>query len=178
MHDELQQLLDRQPKPVCAQLTPFRIIDANLEAGSVRLEFAPQPAFGNHFGNVQGRFAVGMIDVLLSVCAYAKYRLWLLTAEIKTSFVGPLPMETCLGEGKVHQGGAQSRLSGRILADRGWPARDYRVRDRDGAPAAMIGRRGAARRGNLAAAAGQNSCGCHAICLSTVVGKRWDSVTF
>src|SRR5262245_42632722 len=105
MRDALQELLSRQPKPVCAQLTPFKIIDADLDAGSVRLEFAPQPAFGNHFGNVQGGFAVAMIDVLLSVCAYAKYRLWLPTAEIKTSFVEPLAIDTCIGEGKVVKAG-------------------------------------------------------------------------
>ena len=123
MRDELQHLLDGQPKPVCAKLTPFRIIDANLDVGSVRLEFAPQPAFGNHFGNVQGGFAVAMIDVLLSVCAFAKYRLWLPTAEIKTSFVEPLPIDTCVGEGKVIKAGRNlAFLEGSLLTADGRPA--------------------------------------------------------
>jgi uncharacterized protein (TIGR00369 family) len=123
MHDELQELLDRQPKPVCAQLTPFKVIDANLDIGSVRLEFAPQPVFGNHFGNVQGGFAVAMIDVLLSICAYAKYRLWLATAEIKTSFVEPLPIGTCIGDGKVIKAGRNlAFLEGCLLTADGRPA--------------------------------------------------------
>jgi acyl-coenzyme A thioesterase PaaI-like protein len=123
MRDVLQQLLDGQPKPVCAQLTPFRIIDADLDAGSVRLEFAPQPAFGNHFGNVQGGFAVAMIDVLLSVCAYAKYRLWLPTAEIKTSFLEPLPIDACIGEGKVIKAGRSlAFLEGTLMRADGRPA--------------------------------------------------------
>jgi uncharacterized protein (TIGR00369 family) len=123
MRDELQQLLDAQPQPVCAELTPFRIIDADLERGSVKLEFAPQPAFGNHFGNVQGGFAVAMIDVLLSVCAYAKYRLWLPTAEIKTSFVEPLKLGTCVGEGRVIKAGRSlAFLEGRLINTDGRPS--------------------------------------------------------
>jgi acyl-coenzyme A thioesterase PaaI-like protein len=123
MRDELQRLLDKNPKPVCAALTPFKIIDANLDVGSVRLEFAPQPAFGNHFGNVQGGFAVAMIDVLLSVCAYAKYRLWLPTAEIKTSFVEPLAIASCVGEGKVIKAGRNlAFLEGCLLTSEGRPA--------------------------------------------------------
>jgi acyl-coenzyme A thioesterase PaaI-like protein len=123
MRDELQDLLDGQPKPVCAALTPFKVIDANLDLGLVRLEFAPQPAFGNHFGNVQGGFAVAMIDVLLSVCAYAKYRLWLPTAEIKTSFVEPLPIRTCVGEGKVVKAGRSlAFLEASLLTADGRPA--------------------------------------------------------
>jgi uncharacterized protein (TIGR00369 family) len=123
MREELQTLLDKQPKPVCAALTPFSIIDADLDAGMVKLEFEPQPAFGNHFGNVQGGFAVAMLDVLLSVSAYAKYRLWLPTAEIKTSFVEPLPIGRCIGEGKVIKAGRNlAFLEGWLLTANGRPA--------------------------------------------------------
>jgi uncharacterized protein (TIGR00369 family) len=123
MRDRLQELLDAQPKPVCAALTPFKVIEANLELGSVKLEFAAQPAFGNHFGNVQGGFAVAMIDVLLSVCAYARYRLWLPTAEIKTSFVEPLAIAECLGEASVVKAGRSlAFLEGRLITADGRPA--------------------------------------------------------
>ncbi len=56
--DELRAVIDKMPKPVCADLTPFRIAAADADAGVVRLEFAEQPAFRNHVGHIQGGFAV------------------------------------------------------------------------------------------------------------------------
>lgn len=118
--DELAALLASQPKPVCAALTPFRVLDADFEAGSVRLEFAPQPAFRNHFGNVQGGFAVALLDVVMSIAAYAKYRQWLPTAEIKTSFLDPLPVGPCRGEATVAKAGRSlAFVEGRLLAPDG-----------------------------------------------------------
>ncbi len=102
---ELKTLLDGQPKPVCAALTPFAIIDADPEIGFVKLEFEPQPAFRNHFGNIQGGFAVAMLDVVVSIAAYARLRLWLPTVEIKSSFLEPIPIGPCLGEGRVLRAG-------------------------------------------------------------------------
>src|SRR5262249_33079161 len=104
---ELQLLLDSQPKPDCAALTPFTVEEADLEAGRVVLLFASQPAFKNHFGNVQGGFAVAMIDVVVSVAEYAKTRAWLPTVEIKSSFVAPMKLGVCRGEGLVIKAGKQ-----------------------------------------------------------------------
>jgi uncharacterized protein (TIGR00369 family) len=98
---ELRQILDAQSKPDCAALTPFAIEEADLDRGRVVLRFAPQLAFKNQFGNVQGGFAVAMVDVLLSVAAFAKTRAWLPTIEIKSSFVAPLRLGECRGEGMV-----------------------------------------------------------------------------
>ena len=105
--NELQNALDAQSKPVCAALTPFVVEDADFDAGRVVLRFAPQPAFRNHFGNVQGGFAVAMVDVLLSIAAYAKTRAWLPTVEIKSSFVAPLKLDECRGEAAVIKSGKQ-----------------------------------------------------------------------
>ena len=104
---ELQRLLDSQPKPECAALTPFVIEDASLDLGRVVLLFASRPAFKNHFGNVQGGFAVAMIDVLVSLAAYAKTKLWLPTVEIKSSFLAPVKLGQCRGEAVVIKAGKQ-----------------------------------------------------------------------
>ena len=104
---ELQRILDAQPKPDCAALTPFAVEEADFESGRVVLQFASQPAFKNHFGNVQGGFAVAMVDVLLSVAAYAKIRTWLPTVEIKSSFLAPMKLGECRGEGTVVRAGKQ-----------------------------------------------------------------------
>jgi uncharacterized protein (TIGR00369 family) len=103
--EEIRALLDSQPKPVCAALTPFEIVEAESETGYVKVEFAPQPAFENHFGNIQGGFAVSMLDVVISIAAYVKVRQWIPTVEIKTSFVAPAKIGVCIGEGQVIRAG-------------------------------------------------------------------------
>lgn len=102
---ELRTLLDSQPKPVCAALTPFEVVQADFEAGSVALRFAEQPAFSNHWGNIQGGFAVAMIDVLVSIAVYAKLRQWCPTVEIKSSFVAPAKLGECRGEARIIRAG-------------------------------------------------------------------------
>ena len=98
---EFQRVLAGFPQPECTKLTPCTVDEVDLETGRVKLRFAPQPAFSNHFGNVQGGFAVAMIDVLISVAAYAKTKAWLPTVEIKSSFVAPMKLGECVGEGIV-----------------------------------------------------------------------------
>jgi uncharacterized protein (TIGR00369 family) len=102
---ELQQTLDSQLSPDCAALTPFVVEEVDFNEARVVLSFAPQPAFKNHFGNVQGGFAVAMIDVLISVTAYARTKAWLPTVEIKSSFIAPLKLGKCRGEGIVIKAG-------------------------------------------------------------------------
>jgi uncharacterized protein (TIGR00369 family) len=103
--EEIRLLIDSQPKPACAALTPFQILEAEQETGFVKIEFAPQPAFENHFGNIQGGFAVSMMDVLISVAAFVKVRQWIPTVEIKVSFVAPARIARCVGEGQVIRAG-------------------------------------------------------------------------
>jgi uncharacterized domain 1 len=121
--DELRRLLDGQPKPVCATLTPFTIVDARFDVGFVQLEFAPQPAFGNHFGKIQGGFAVAMLDTVVSIAAYAMLRQWLPTVEIKSSFLEPVPIGPCIGEGRVLKAGRSlAFIEGRLLTPDHRPA--------------------------------------------------------
>ena len=104
---ELQSLLDSQPKLDCSALPPFTVEEADCNAGRVVLKFASQPAFKNYFGNVQGGFAVALVDVLVSVAAYAKTKQWLPTIEIKSSFVAPMKLGECRGEASVIKAGRQ-----------------------------------------------------------------------
>jgi len=117
---ELRTLLDGQPKPVCASLTPFTILDARFDVGFVKLEFAPQPAFRNHFGNIQGGFAVAMLDAVVSIAAFAMLRQWLPTIEIKSSFLEPIPIGPCIGEGRVLKAGRSlAFIEGRLMTPDG-----------------------------------------------------------
>jgi uncharacterized protein (TIGR00369 family) len=103
----LQALLDSQPKIDGTALPLFSVEDADFDVGRVVLRFAPQPAFKNYYGNVQGGFAVAMVDVLVSVAAYAKVRAWLPTVEIKSTFVAPLMLGESRGEASVIKAGKQ-----------------------------------------------------------------------
>jgi uncharacterized protein (TIGR00369 family) len=102
---ELRALLEGQPRPVCAALTPFELAEADCAAGCVALKFQEQPAFSNHWGNIQGGFGVAMIDVLVSVAVYAQLRQWCPTVEIKSSFVAPAKLGECKGEARVIKSG-------------------------------------------------------------------------
>ena len=104
---ELQALLDSQPKLDGTALPPFSVEQADFDVGRVVLRFAPQPAFKNYYGNVQGGFAVAMVDVLISVAAYARTRVWLPTVEIKSTFVAPLMLGESRGEASVIKAGKQ-----------------------------------------------------------------------
>ena len=87
--EDLRAVLASQLAPACAALTPFSVVAVNAEQGLVKVEFEPQPTFGNHFGNIQGGFAVAMLDLPLSLAAFAHLGQWLPTVEIKSSFIAP-----------------------------------------------------------------------------------------
>jgi uncharacterized protein (TIGR00369 family) len=87
-------------------LTPFDVVDVDEGQGRVRVEFAQQPAFCNHFGNIQGGFVVAMLDVPLSLAVFVKAKQFLPTIEIKTSFVSPARLGPCIGEGLVVRAGS------------------------------------------------------------------------
>jgi len=99
--EKLRMLVASAPKPPCAALTPFSIVAADSERWLVKVEFEPQPAFGNVFGHIQGGFAVAMIDLPISLAGLLKVQQWLPTVEIKTSFLAPAKLGTCIGEGQV-----------------------------------------------------------------------------
>jgi uncharacterized protein (TIGR00369 family) len=116
-HDAAMTILEqlRQlPRPVCAELTPFEVLDAD-ESGTVQLRFGPQPAFGNHFGNVQGGFCVALLDVALSLAAYAATGRLCPTVEISTRFLAPTPLDGCLGEGTVLRAGTSVVICQAVL---------------------------------------------------------------
>lgn len=115
--EKLRALIASAPRPACAALTPFTVIEADAQRGLVQVQFEPQPAFGNMFGNVQGGFAVAMLDLPISFAGLLKTEQWLPTIEIKTSFLAPAKLGTCIGEGQIIRAGrsivfAEGRLWG------------------------------------------------------------------
>jgi uncharacterized protein (TIGR00369 family) len=103
--DALLAAIAAHPLPVCAELTPFEVVAADEAAGTVRLEFATQPAFGNHFGDIQGGFVVAMLDVPLSLAALLGTGSFCPTVEIKTTFLARAGIGVCAAEGRVLRAG-------------------------------------------------------------------------
>lgn len=103
--EDIRAELANQPQPECLKLTPFELIEADAEVGLVQVEFAPQPAFGNHFGHVQGGFAAAMLDVPISAAVFVKVNRWLPTLELKCTFLRPARIGVCVGEGRVLRAG-------------------------------------------------------------------------
>jgi uncharacterized protein (TIGR00369 family) len=115
--EKLRALIASAPKPACAALTPFTVIEADAEHGFVKVEFEPQPAFGNMFGHIQGGYAVAMLDLPISFAGLLKLQQWLPTVEIKSSFLAPAQLGVCIGEGRILRAGksivfAEGRLWG------------------------------------------------------------------
>ena len=104
--EELRALLATAPKPACVALTPYELLEADAASGRARVEFAAQPAFGNHFGNIQGGFVVAMLEVPLTIAVFIKTKRFLPTVEIKTSFVSPARIGVCIGEGLIVRAGS------------------------------------------------------------------------
>lgn len=104
--EDLRALVADLPRPVCAELTRFEVLAARDDPGYVRLRFEPQPAFENHFGNIQGGFSVAMLDVLFSIAVYLGTGRFLPTIGLATNFLAPVPIDLIEGEGTVLRIGA------------------------------------------------------------------------
>ncbi len=116
----LRAALELPAQPICLQLTPFEILDAEEDSGLVRVAFAPQPAFGNHFGNIQGGFAAAMLDVPISFSVYVRTGRFLPTVEIKCSYLRPARIGRCIGEAQILRAGKNLVfVEGRLLGPDG-----------------------------------------------------------
>jgi acyl-coenzyme A thioesterase PaaI-like protein len=71
--EEIRAALASQPSPECLKLTPFELVDASAEVGFAKVQFARQPAFANHFGEVQGGFAAAVLDVPISAAVLVEF---------------------------------------------------------------------------------------------------------
>lgn len=103
--DEIIALLSAQPTPRCVELAPFSILEGDTERGYVRLAFDEQPAFGNHFGHIQGDFLSAMMDVPVSCAAFLKTGHWLPMIEMKTSCIAPASIGRTVGDAQVLRSG-------------------------------------------------------------------------
>lgn len=97
--------LDALPRPPCAVLLGWHVLDADIERGWIRLGFEARPEFLNPAGFVQGGFLAAMLDDTMgpAVFAMTEGRMYTVTMDMTVSYLAPARAGPLFGEGQVVQ---------------------------------------------------------------------------
>jgi uncharacterized protein (TIGR00369 family) len=108
----------RFPKPPCAATLGWELIDADPEAGTVRIQFEGRREFCNPAGYIQGGFLAAMLDDTMGPAILVKSNgeLFTPTIDLNVSFIEPAPPGRLVGNGRVvHQGKSVAFLEGSLF---------------------------------------------------------------
>jgi uncharacterized protein (TIGR00369 family) len=118
--------LDSLPRPPCAELLGWEVVEARPADGWIRIRFEGRPEFVNPAGYIQGGFLAAMLDDTMgpAMFVYSEGRLFTPTIEMHVSFLSPARPGPIYGEGQVVQAGKSiaflegklTDLSGTVLA--------------------------------------------------------------
>ena len=97
--------LDRLPRPPCAELLGWEVVEARPAEGWIRIRFESRPAFLNPAGFVQGGLLSAMLDDTMgpAVFAMSDGALYTVTIAMNVSFLAPAKVGPIFGEGRVIQ---------------------------------------------------------------------------
>jgi len=96
-------------------LLGWRVLEAEIGSGRIRLQFEGKPEFVNPVGNIQGGFLAGMLDYVLSDALATTLDEGEVgpTVEFKVNYVHPSKLGVILGNGRVvHKGRSLAFLEG------------------------------------------------------------------
>jgi uncharacterized protein (TIGR00369 family) len=107
------------PSPIRI-LLGWQLLDVDLKAGTLRAQFEAKPEFLNPAGVVQGGMLAAMLDNVLGAALGAGLEpgQFLVTLELKTSFLHPARTGTLIGEGRVLRRGKSIAFLEGHLEDR------------------------------------------------------------
>ena len=111
--------LDDLPRPPCAELLGWELVEARPADGWVRMRFEGRHAFTNPAGYIQGGFLAAMLDDTMgpAMFVYSEGRLFTPTIEMHVSFLSPARPGPLYGEGQVVQAGKSiAFLEGKLMA--------------------------------------------------------------
>lgn len=118
--------LDRLPRPPCAELLGWHVVDARPADGWIRIGFEARSEFRNPAGFIQGGFLAAMLDDTMGPAVFAATdgALYTATIDMTVSYLKPGKVGPMFGEGQVVQLGKtvaflEARLmdaSGEIIA--------------------------------------------------------------
>lgn len=97
--------LDSFPRPPCAELLGWRLLDAHPDEGWIKLAFDGKPQFCNPAGFIQGGMLSAMLDDTMgpAVLVMSEGRLYTTTISMTVNFLSPARPGTIIGEAKVTQ---------------------------------------------------------------------------
>jgi uncharacterized protein (TIGR00369 family) len=97
--------LDRLPRPPCAELLGWKVLDARPDEGWIRIGFEARPEFRNPAGFIQGGFLAAMLDDTMGPAVFAATdgALYTATIDMNVSYLKPAKVGALFGEGQVVQ---------------------------------------------------------------------------
>lgn len=110
--------LDGLPRPPCAELLGWEVVDVRPADGWIRVRFEGRPEFLNPAGYIQGGFLAAMLDDTMgpAMFVYSEGRLFTPTIELHVSFLSPARPGPIYGEGQVVQAGKSiAFLEGQLM---------------------------------------------------------------
>jgi uncharacterized protein (TIGR00369 family) len=109
--------LDRYPRPPCAELLGWHVLDASARDGWIRVGFEGRREFTNPAGFIQGGFLAAMLDDTMGPAMFimGDGKLFTPTIDLHVSFIAPAKPGPIIGEGQVVQAGKSvAFLEGRL----------------------------------------------------------------
>ena len=111
-------VFEKFPKPPCAELLGWRLIEAEPDQGFVRIGFEAKREFCNPAGYVQGGFLAAMLDDTLGPAVFVKSEgaLFTATIDLHVQFLMPAKVGPLFGEARVVQlGKTIGFVEGRLM---------------------------------------------------------------
>ena len=113
----MKTVLDNYPRPPCAELLGWHILDASPKDGWIRVGFEGRREFLNPAGFIQGGFLAAMLDDTMGPAMFllGEGKLFTPTIDMHVSFIAPARPGPIIGEGQVVQAGTSvAFLEGRL----------------------------------------------------------------
>lgn len=110
--------LEGLPRPPCAELLGWEVVEARPADGWIRVRFEGRPEFTNPAGYIQGGFLAAMLDDTMgpAMFIYSEGRMFTPTIELHVSYLAPARPGPLYGEGQVVQAGKSiAFLEGRLM---------------------------------------------------------------
>jgi uncharacterized protein (TIGR00369 family) len=114
--------LDNFPRPPCAELLGWHLLDARPEEGWIKLAFDGKPEFCNPAGFIQGGMLSAMLDDTMgpAVLVMSEGRLYTATVSMTVNFLSPAKPGTIVGEATVTQlGKTIAFVEAKLMAEDG-----------------------------------------------------------
>ena len=101
----IKTALDNFPRPPCAELLGWRLLDARPAEGWIKLAFEGKPEFCNPAGFIQGGILSAMLDDTMGPAVFimTEGKLYTATITMTVNFLSPARVGPIVGEADVRQ---------------------------------------------------------------------------